>query len=184
MRRPAIALAGLAASLAAGLAAAPAPAGLTGVLILYDNDAIAIPNGHGAARMTFEDDGVEDSGGVSAGVRIRHARTQQLEVSLKGPNGSTVELTRGDTHGENLGTGRCEDDHSGSAEYTSFSDSSSTDIADGTAPYTATFVPREPLSVFTSPIPAGKWKLIVKDTQGGAEGKLLCGTVRIPYDPG
>ena len=174
----------LAASLiVTGLIAAPAPAGLSGVSINYENDPIAIPNGHGAARMIFDEGGLDDTGGVSVGLRVRHSRTQQLDVSLKGPNGSEVELTRGETRGENFGAGRCRDGEFDSADYTSFSDSSSLDIADGTAPYAAIFIPREPLSVFTSPIPAGKWKLIVKDTQGGADGKLLCGIVRIPYDP-
>jgi subtilisin-like proprotein convertase family protein len=184
MRRLTASLAGLAVCIAAGVASAPAPAGLQGVLIFYDNKPVAIPNGQGSARMTFEDNGQDDTGGVSVGVRVRHERTQQLEVSVRGPNGTSVELTQpGDTRGENLGTGRCLDDEYDSAQLTYFADFSSNDIGSATAPYAGTFQPRQALSAFTSPIPEGRWRVIVKDTQGGAEGKLMCAVIRVPYDP-
>ncbi len=171
------------ATAVAGIFAAGAPAGLTGIVYLYENDPIAIPNGQGAAKMSFPGPQVANSGGVSVGLRVRHERTQQLEVLVKGPNGSVVELSRRDTRGENLGTGPCRDNEPTSASYTHFRDISSDDISAASAPYVGTYTPREPLAVFTSPIPAGSWKLIVKDTRGGADGKLMCGLIRIPYNP-
>jgi hypothetical protein len=89
-----------------------ASAGVSEQAVLYSHDPVTIPNGHGAAKMTFTMDPTERTlGSVDANFRVRHARTQQLRLILKAPNGERVLLSDGDTHGENLGERRCTDDY-------------------------------------------------------------------------
>ena len=179
-RRVTLALSILAMSIAGVVTAAPAPGGLTGVFLLYEKGPEAIPNGSGAARLKFQMP-AEDTAGVSAGVRVRHPRTQQLEISLKSPNGEVADLTRHDTRGENLGAHACPDgrDPEG-VDFTEFSDNASEETENGMAPYLGVFLPRQPIAPLTGSVPEGHWTLIVRDTKGGADGKLLCGLVRVP----
>lgn len=180
----ALAVSILAVSVAGALTAAPASAGLGAVLLLYKKGPVAIPNGSGAARLKFPMT-AENTGAASAGVRIRHPRTQQLDISLKSPNGAVADLTRGDTRGENLGAHACPDgrDPAG-VDFTRFSDNASEDIENGTAPYVGTFLPRQPLAPLGGALPEGRWTLIVRDTGGRAQGKLLCGLVQVPLSAG
>ena len=161
-----------------------AGAGLSAVYQLYDNDAVGIPNGHDAAKMSFDLPSSDRMvGSVQPHFRIRHDRTQQLKLSLKGPNGETVLLSNGETHGENLGSGPCgEDFHT--VDFTGFSDSASQNLASGSAPYVGDWLPNEPLSALTDISPEGRWTLIAKDTNsGGEKGRLLCGLLFISLPP-
>lgn len=180
------ALAGAVTVAAVGLVLpAAASAGLTEVLIRYDHDAITIPNGHGAAKMTFNVPPPNNRlvGSVSANFRVRHERTQQLKLVLKAPNGDRVLLSDGATHGQNLGDGQCTDDYN-HAGYTGFRDTSSAPLATGSPPYTGYWQPAEPLSSLTGISPVGDWTLIVQDTRdAGDPGKLLCGLLLLSLPP-
>lgn len=173
----------LAATASAALLPAGAGAGLTGVAQYYEHDPVKIPNGSGAARMVFEENALDNTGSVSVAVRVRHERTQQLELSLKAPDGTKVSLSEGETHGEDLGVGPCPAQPD-APDMTTFRDASAQPLASGSAPYTGNFLPHEPLAAFPEDFPAGHWVITVRDTQGGASGKLLCGYIRVPYDPG
>ena len=56
--------------------------------------------------------------------------------------------------------------------HTLLTDSASTPIASGTAPFTGTFQPYQPLSQFASMDPAGQWILKVYDNASGNTGTL------------
>ena len=172
----------------AGFAAAlpgSAPAGLTAVFVINNDDSVAIPNGSGAARMSFD---LTPAGGevdaISTAVRVQHTRTQQLELYLKGPNAIKVPLSLGDTNGEHLGTGPCVTGTTSPTTYTGFRESSAQQLSSGTAPYEGYWIPREPLSVFLNQPMAAVWKLIVRDVSGGPAGKLKCGNLTISDSPG
>lgn len=161
-----------------------ATAGLTAVISLYENEAVAIPNGHGAAKMPLAmSNSSRMVGSVSANFRVRHDRTQQLKLLLKGPNGVKVLLSDGETRGENLGEGHCGDDPD-AVDFTGFRASGPGQLADSSAPYVGYFFPNESLSGLTGIPPEGDWTLIVKDTRSqGDAGKLLCGLVVLSLPP-
>ena len=78
----ACALAALAAAAAVGALAGPASAGLMAVLSIYEKGPVAIPNGSGAARLTFPAR-ADDIGTPQLGIRVRHTRTQLTDgISL------------------------------------------------------------------------------------------------------
>ena len=153
--------------------------------MVNNGDAVAIPNGSGAAKMSFDlrqADGEVDS--ISTALRVRHERTQQLELYLKGPNAIKVPLSLGDTHGEDLGTGACVTGQNSPTTYTGFRDSSAQSLAVGSAPYEGYWFPHDPLSAFLGQPMSAVWTLIVKDTHGGPAGKLKCGNLQITDSPG
>lgn len=163
---------------------AGAGAGLTAILYLYDHDPVAIPNGHGAAKMSFDlPPSTRMVSSVRPNFRIRHDRTQQLKLLVKGPNGETVLLSDGETRGENLGSGPCGEDPD-VVDFTGFADSASEGLEAGSAPYVGYWLPNEPLSALTGISQEGRWTLIVKDTNpGGEKGKLLCGLIILTLPP-
>lgn len=163
---------------------AGAGAGLSGVLTLYEPNPVVIPNGAGAARMSFEDPNGGDADSVTVGFRVRHSRTQQLDISVKDPDGDRVSLSEGETKGEDLGTGGCPEQNPDTAKFTSFRQTMAQPLSAGTAPYTGYFLPHESLAAVTGPYGPGNWTLIVKDTHGGVAGKLRCGYVRLSFGPG
>jgi subtilisin family serine protease len=76
----------------------------------------------------------------------------KLTIQVKGPDGTTVTLFNG--HG---GT---------NLQQTTFDDSASTAIGSGTAPYTGSFRPDSPLSVFNGKDAKGTWQLIITNHSG------------------
>jgi hypothetical protein len=174
----------LGAVLAALMLPAGAGAGLTEVMLLYGHDPVVIPNGHDAAKMSFDaDSSTRTVGAVRPNFRIRHDRTQQLELWLKGPSGDKVLLSDHETQGQNLGHGSCGPDYN-SVDFTGFDQSASQGLDAGSAPYAGYWLPNESLSPLTGASHEGRWTLIVKDTNpGGDKGKLLCGLVAISLPP-
>jgi subtilisin-like proprotein convertase family protein len=162
----------------------PAAAGLTGVLQLHETEAVRIPDGQGSARMTWTDDDWPTAGSVTVQLRVRHERTQQLDLALRAPDGDKVALSRGDTRGENLGTGPCVEGDPDATVYTGFRATSAQDLSSGSAPYADFFFPVESLAPMTGDPGPGSWQLIVKDTKEGTTGSLKCALVRIGYDSG
>jgi hypothetical protein len=186
VQRLLIAASGFAAALVTGVALpSGASGGLMGIRILYSAKSAPIPDGHGAAKYSFQDSDWPATGSVTAQVRVRHERTQQLDLTLRAPDGDKVALSQGDTHGKNLGRGACDAEDSAAAEYTGFRDTMSQSLSSGSAPYVDWFQPAEPLSSLAGDPGPGKWQLIVKDTRDdGTAGVLKCGIIRIAYNSG
>lgn len=180
----------LAASLAVAavclgtILSSPAAAGLTGVLQLHETEAVRIPDGHGAARMTWTSDDWPTAGSVTIQLRVRHERTQQLDLALRAPDGDKVALSRGDTRGENLGTGPCVEGEPDATGYTGFRATFAQELSSGSAPYANFFFPVESLAPMTGDPGPGSWQLIVKDTKEGTGGSLKCALLQIAYDSG
>jgi hypothetical protein len=109
--------------------------------------------------------------------RVRHPRTSDLKLSIRGPNGATRTMSNGDTKGNHLGSGQCQADYDDSVGYTGFSAESTSSLADDSAPYAGYFEPRRSLSPLIGIEPEGTWKVIVEDDRDGKRGKLLCGLI-------
>jgi subtilisin-like proprotein convertase family protein len=97
-------------------------------------------------------------GDVNVKVRLNYNRNDALEMTLIGPDGTSVALARrGSASGENLGAGA--NDCSGVS--TVFDDSASIAIGDGTAPFAGSFRPDSPLSAFNGKPRNGVWTLSI-----------------------
>ncbi len=64
---------------------------------------------------------------------------------------------------------------------TVLNDSATTPIASGTAPFTGSFIPSSPLSVFNGPFVSGYWRLSISDTATGDTGTLRRWCVVVTY---
>ncbi len=162
----------------------PAKAGLSGVLQLHEAEAVRIPDGHGAARMSWTSDDWPSASSVTIQLRVRHERTQQLNLALRAPDGEKVVLSRGETRGDNLGTGPCVEGDPDATDYTGFRATSAQELSSGSAPYVGFFYPVESLAPLTGDPGPGSWELIVKDTHEGTGGALKCAFLRLAYPPG
>ncbi len=91
---------------------------------------------------------------------ISHGSVSELDVSLKAPNGNSIDLSSG-----NGGTG---------SNYTKtcFSASGAPPITSGTAPFTGTYTPEQPLSGLSASQINGVWGLFIKDTKLNNVGLL------------
>lgn len=127
-----------------------------------DNNTVEVP-------ITVTDTGVVDD--MNVRVRLNHTFDGDLEIRLVHPDGTTVLLSdnRGGT-GDNFGTGA--NDCSGT--HTIFDDSAAVAISAGTAPFTGSFRPEQPLSAFNGKPSNGVWKLRVTDTANLDTGTLGC----------
>ena len=113
----------LAVVLATTAALAPAAQAGQGEGYFYAKGPVAIPNGHGAAKLGIDSELLNDTDPtldyVSLSLRVNHAKTRDLVVNLKRPTfaytGSdpaepdqrVVTLTNRDTRGKNFGSGGC-----------------------------------------------------------------------------
>jgi hypothetical protein len=174
----------------------------------YAKHTTPIPDGHGKATLQIHSvlpmdvDPILDY--VSISVRTNHPQTHDLVVRLKRPNFQymgnpqsgiprVVTVDDRETHGKNLGKGKCpEDVASVPHRFTTLNDaggpplpmvpSPPPPLSSGTAPYTGTYAPTEPLSGFsgyhaapsTDPASPETWTVTVKDRHPGHAGKLLC----------
>ncbi len=92
-------------------------------------------------------------------LNITHPDVSQLEISLRAPDGTLIDLVEdGDASGANF-TG------------TNFDDEALEDYTAGTAPYTGTFRPDEPLSAFDGLTLNGDWELVISN--GADVGTLI-----------
>lgn len=98
---------------------------------------------------------------VTVTLNINHTWDSDLDVFLIGPGGQTSELTT-----DNGGLG---DNYTG----TVFDDAASTSITAGTAPFTGTYQPETPLSVFNGVNPNGNWTLQITDDLSGDVGTFV-----------
>jgi filamentous hemagglutinin family protein len=100
-------------------------------------------------------------------INILHPNDGDLVVLLDTPTGTRVALlSRVGGSGNNF-TG------------TQFNDQATTQITSGSAPFTDTFTPREPLGQLNNELVAGKWALNVRDQTTGNVGSLESWTLQI-----
>ena len=126
------------------------PAGLTNVIAVS-----TIPAG---ATIT----------GLSVTLNIAHTWDGDLDISLMGANGTTIELTT-----DNGGSG---DNYTN----TVLSSTGVNPVTGGTAPFTGTFLPEGNLSTLYS-LANGNWSLIIGDDASGDTGTLNDWSLSITY---
>ncbi len=119
--------------------------------------------------LTVSDTGVVSD--VNVRIRLNHTFDGDLNISLVGPDGTTIDLSSGNgSSGDNYGSGA--NDCSG--QPTVFDDSAAASITGGTAPFAGTFKPEQALSAFNGKPTAGVWKLRITDTASLDVGTLFC----------
>ena len=102
-------------------------------------------------------------------LNITHPRTSDLRLILSGPGGTVAMLSD-----KNGGNG---DNYTN----TTFDDDALTSITDGTPPYTGSYRPQMPLSVFNNTSLKGSWQLRVNDSKQGSTGTLNSWCLQILY---
>jgi subtilisin-like proprotein convertase family protein len=133
---------------------------------------ISIPddNPAGAEQAIFvpDDQPIVD---VNVEVNVTHTFTGDLELSLIAPDGTEIVLS--DRHG---GSGN-------NFTGTVFDDEAETAIGQGSAPFTGSFRPDEPLSILYDTSSAGQWRLRVEDHAGADTGTLDSWSIHLAYPP-
>jgi subtilisin family serine protease len=101
---------------------------------------------------------------------LTHSKTGDIEFSIKSPTGTEVVLAsrRGGTGANYINT--------------VFNDSASMPISAGTPPFTGSFRPESPLSVFNGQNPIGDWIFRVNDNTTGDTGRVMNYCITIYYD--
>jgi len=115
-------------------------------------------------------------GKIRASVRLNHTFDGDLVLRLVAPDGSSVILSnnRGGG-GDNFGSGA--NDCSGTP--TTFDDGAATAISAGTAPFSGSFRPDQPLSGLIGTEMNGVWKLRISDTANLDTGTAFCATLEL-----
>jgi subtilisin-like proprotein convertase family protein len=91
---------------------------------------------------------------------LTHSFVSDLQIELTSPQGTTVRLfDRAGSSGDNLAN-------------TVFDDAAATPIAAGTAPFTGSFIPSQPLAAFKGERANGNWTLTVRDLAAEDTGTL------------
>jgi subtilisin-like proprotein convertase family protein len=126
------------------------------------------PVGATSTIVVADDEPIQD---VNVIVNITHTYDGDLEVSLIGPDDTTVILSnrRGSSGNDFIDT--------------VFDDEASEAIANGSAPFTGSFQPDEPLSAFDGKLAAGTWKLRVEDMAGSDLGTIDSWSLEFSYPP-
>ena len=105
------------------------------------------------------------------GLRVDHTYLWDLTVSLVSPLGTEVQLVqRRGSSGDNFGTSGTDC----SADLTTFSDSSERQISSGTAPFSGSWQPEQPLSAFSGESATGLWQLRISDNATHDSGTVYC----------
>ena len=101
---------------------------------------------------------------------IDHGNVSELDIALKAPDGSIIDLSSG-----NGGSG---------SNYTKtcFSTSAASPITSGTAPFTGTYLPEQPFSGLSASTINGNWGLIVKDKKVNSVGLLTSWSLSFKND--
>ncbi|HQE90728.1 MAG TPA: autotransporter-associated beta strand repeat-containing protein [Verrucomicrobiota bacterium] len=149
------------------------PSGAVGAFARFDDDKTsAIPDG-GYIDKTLLVSGITTPlKKVWVSLHIVHPAVGNLDLSLRGPDGTTVALSSG--HGgskPNYGTS-CAD-----RLRTTFDSDAATPIAMGTPPFVGVYQPESSLAAFYGKSGTnvnGEWRLRVADNFPGATGSILC----------
>lgn len=107
---------------------------------------------------------------VTATINLTHSYDSDLDIYLKAPNNTQIELST-----DNGGSG---DNYSN----TVFDDSATTLVTAGTAPFTGTYKPEGLLSTFNGLSMMGDWTLIITDDANIDGGTLLNWGLNICYN--
>ena len=106
--------------------------------------------------------------GLSVGLNITHTWNSDMNIYLKAPNGTEIELSTG-----NGGFG---DNYTN----TVLSSNATTAITAGTSPFTGTFLPEGNLAQFLNGT-SGQWILRIVDLYNGDDGTLTSWSVNVQY---
>ena len=98
---------------------------------------------------------------ASVCINVSHTWDSDLDIYLECPNGTRIQLST--------------DNGGGNGDYTNtcFTTTAVTPITSGTAPFTGTFSPEDPFSVFNGFTTNGTWNLFVEDDALGDSGSIL-----------
>ncbi len=136
----------------------------------YAGPSVAIPDNDTAGALAAVQ--VSDPGAiidVNVKVSLAHTRDADLVVYLIGPDGTEVALIGGrGGEGDNF-VNTVLDDQAGSS------------LAQGSAPFTGSFRPEQPLTAFEGRVATGTWTLRVADVYPGSSGSILGFEVEITF---
>ena len=110
-------------------------------------------------------------------LHLTHGSTDDLDISLVGPDGTTIDLSSDNGTGANYGT-----DCPANGNDTVFDDSAEDSITDGDNAFVGTFQPEQLFIAFNGKSGAavnGTWKLKVVDDETGVAGNIECWTFTI-----
>ncbi len=107
---------------------------------------------------------------LSVCIEIEHKYDKDLDIFLRAPDGTLLELTT-----DNGGSG---DNY----EQTCFTPSATDLIIDGVAPFTGNFVPEGDWTTLNGQTTNGEWALLVSDDSGGFNGTLIGWTITFNID--
>ena len=105
---------------------------------------------------------------ISVTMNVTHTFDGDLDITLTGPNATTIELST-----DNGGAGD-------NFTNTVFSNTAVTAVTAGTAPFTGSFLPEGDLTTLFS-VPNGTWTLSITDDAGGDIGTLDNWSITISY---
>jgi subtilisin-like proprotein convertase family protein/sugar lactone lactonase YvrE len=108
---------------------------------------------------------------VSVTVNLLHTSDRDLVLTLVAPDGTAVVLSQNEG-----GSGH-------NYQGTVFTDSATTPISQGTAPFTGQFKPEEPLGMFFGKVANGNWQLQIDDTLQNDIGTFQNWTLNITVGP-
>jgi subtilisin-like proprotein convertase family protein len=132
-------------------------------------------NAAAASRIYLPKGKIQD---VNAMVRLTHARTEEVDLSLLPPQGIPLVLsTDNGATGNAYGAGA--NDCTGS--FTVFDDSAPVAIQDVEAPFAGFFRPEQPLAALNGLQMRGPWWFLFVDDAGGNSGVLGCWQLQVTY---
>jgi autotransporter-associated beta strand protein len=154
------------------------PTGSPGAPIAFDNNTVqGIPD-LGTVDSTINVAGITTPiKRVTVSLHITHTAASDLDISLIGPDGTTVDLSS-----DNGGTASDYGTDCTGAGRTLFTDLAAVAITAGSAPFVGSFRPEQTLRAFNEKFGTdvnGTWTLRVTDDTGGAVGSIRCWTLSI-----
>lgn len=168
----------LATALLALLAPATADAKRKTVTRSFSSGPLGQPIGDNAAaasRIALPKGKIQD---INVFVRLTHARTEDVDLSLLPPRGVPLILsTDNGATGNSYGAGA--NDCTGSP--TVFDDASPVAITAADAPFAGFFRPEQPLAALNGQEMKGPWWFLFTDDAGGNSGILGCWQLQVTY---
>ncbi|MFC1858424.1 PA14 domain-containing protein [Thermodesulfobacteriota bacterium] len=129
----------------------------TGVFINDYETAVSTIDVSGFNNGPYGDDIISD---VNVTIDLNHTYDWDADIYLVSASGTRIRLAdKVGSSGDNF-------------RKTTFDDSATTAITSGSAPFTGTFKPEQPLSTFNGQDPNGQWRLEVYDSLGYYEGSI------------
>ena len=120
-----------------------------------------------ATSVMFVTNGVGPITDVNVTIRLTHTWDEDLDIYLVSPGGQTVQLARRvGANGDNFTN-------------TTFDDQTGTAIGSGSAPFSGTYRPQTPLSLFNGTNPNGNWFLEVVDRASGDQGRIETWSLKV-----